>query len=268
MARVIEHTLSTRNSPPPVCDLDSRPDHKAFLKLLQKAGARACLFIGSPVYRDLAVPPVMTFIDGLPNMAGATAVPFVTWGGACSGIALWQMGTALVAKGFQLVGAAKVIGIHSMMWQSEDPVGFGHPDSEDDRLIETLTMDVQEQFHAENPRFLYPDELIYQSVTHVSEMKKKVGQPWIVVPKTVDEEQCSECGVCESECPAGAITLNPYPVFGIQCFDCFNCVRLCPEGAIDPAMPLEDIEKHIRKRVATFNEKPLTELFVKKITPA
>ncbi len=34
-------------------------------------------------------------------MDGAIAVPFVTWGQACSGVALWQMGSALKEKGFK-----------------------------------------------------------------------------------------------------------------------------------------------------------------------
>jgi flavorubredoxin len=37
-----------------------------------------CLLIGSPVYRDMAVPPVMDFIHRLPKMKNAWAIPFVT----------------------------------------------------------------------------------------------------------------------------------------------------------------------------------------------
>ena len=61
-----------------------------------------CLFIGSPVYRDVAIAPVINFIEDLPQLEGNYAVPFVTWGQACSGVALWQMSAALIKKGFRI----------------------------------------------------------------------------------------------------------------------------------------------------------------------
>ena len=49
-------------------------------------------------------------------MDGALAVPFVTWGQACSGIALWQMAAALKNKGFKIAGAAKVLAEYSILF--------------------------------------------------------------------------------------------------------------------------------------------------------
>jgi hypothetical protein len=76
---------------------DRRP---GFFKALEISGEQACLFVGSPVYRDAAVPPIMDSIEKLPQMDGAFAVPFVTWGQACSGVALWQMATAFIEQTF------------------------------------------------------------------------------------------------------------------------------------------------------------------------
>ena len=83
----------------------------------------------------------------------------------------------------------------------------------------------------------------------------------MIIPKTIDEEACTQCGTCEAVCPVGAVVLDPDPVFNARCFDCFNCVRECPEDAIIFSVPLEKIEAMIRKRMETFNEKPLTQVF-------
>lgn len=96
---------------------------------MEASNGNSCLFIGSPVYVSHAVPIVMECIAGLKENADAFAVPFVTWGGACSGISLYEMGKELINKRFTLLGTAKILALHSLMWQLEDPLGKGHPDA-------------------------------------------------------------------------------------------------------------------------------------------
>lgn len=231
---------------------------------VEKATARqdTVLIVGSPVYRDVAVPPVAAFIDRLPPAQGGRAVPFVTYGRACSGVALWQMAGCLQAKGYRISGAAKVAAVHSMMWQSAHPAGEGHPDDEDlaqmRRLADRLLKDVCD----DRSGFLDLDELDYQPDELGREFKAKIGRPWVIVPKTVNQGACTACGLCAAQCPAGAIALNPTPAFGDACFDCFNCIRLCPENAIAPAVPMARIEAMIRERVAKIDEQPLTRVFL------
>jgi len=209
----------------------------------------------------MAVPPVMAFIDALPRHTTAWAVPFVTYGRACSGVALWQMAAALQNKGFQLVGAAKVVALHSMMWSSEQPEGKGHPDAEDLNQVRQLADTLQTRLAAGLSETLPLEALDYQSEERASEFKAKIGQPWAIIPKMVDEDACTECGTCAEVCPVAAIDLNPLPEFDATCFDCFNCIRLCPETAIQPAVPLPNIEAMIRERVQTINEQPMTQTF-------
>lgn len=64
------------------------------------------------------------------------------------------------------------------------------------------------------------------------------------------------------ECPAEAITLDPYPQFATGCFDCFNCIRLCPEQAIEPEITLAQLEERIRKRAEMMSERPYTQIFI------
>lgn len=221
-----------------------------------------CLLIGSPVYRDMAVPPVMDFIQGLPKKANAWAVPFVTWGLACSGVALWQMGKALSEKGFRIAGAAKVAAVHAMMRNLDHPVGEGHPDADDRKEVVRLIDLLISKFDTNSVKALDLNVLDYQPPEMSGEFKSRMGKPWMIVPKKIDTYACTQCGLCEEDCPVQAIALDPYPKFTDSCFDCFNCVQFCPENAILPAKSLDEIRAGIGKRVNAIQERPLTRSFI------
>lgn len=55
------------------------------------------------------------------------------------------MGEELLNKKFTLLGAAKILAVHSLMWQLEDPLGKGHPDADDDRMVEELVNHVNQK---------------------------------------------------------------------------------------------------------------------------
>ena len=262
VAEVIKEGFSRRNVNVKSLDIARAESHHDFLKALETSGEGTCLFVGSPVYRDAAVRPVMSFIAGLPRMEGASAVPFVTWGRACSGVALWQMGSALKNKGLKLVGAAKVSAVHSLMWNTVNPAGKGHPDDTDLRAVEELTMALISRFNSGYVPEVSLDTLDYQPRVRSEQMKNKINTSPLIVPKNLKEELCSQCGVCREECPVGAVSLDPYPRLGPDCFDCFNCIRLCPENAIEPAISMQQIEDHIRERIRTIGERPYTQIFL------
>ncbi len=244
-----------------ILDLASQNGHSDFMAELTSDPC-PCLLVGSPVYRDMAVPPVMAFIDALPEMNASWTVPFVTWGTACSGVALWQMGGALVEKGAQIAGAIKVGALHSLMWHCDVPEGLGLPGEGDLQKVQDLVGRLLAGLESGSLHGLSIETLDYQTEERAKEFKAKIAQPWMIIPKTVDENACTECGVCEEVCPVEAIGLDPLPVFADTCFDCFNCVRLCPENAIESKVPLEKIEAMIRGRVETINEKPLTQIYM------
>jgi ferredoxin/flavodoxin len=228
---------------------------------MEASSGECCLFIGSPVYVSHAVPLVMNCITKLKESNGAFAVPFVTWGGACSGIALYEMGKELINKKFTLLGAAKILGVHSLMWQLEDPLGKGHPDADDDRMVEELVNHVNQKLSEDNPKGIKLSDLAYQSEQNHAEMEKislqtaKAHMP----ERTIDTELCNQCQVCSDVCPADAVTFTPYPEFGNDCVFCFNCLKKCPEYAINA--DLSEIWQRIKDRAAFFSEQPFTQVF-------
>ena len=193
---------------------------------------------------------------------GNSAVPFVTWGAVTSGVALSEMGAMLSEKGYTVLGAAKVGAVHSMMWESKDPLGGGHPDAGDDQMMEKLVEDVSTKLTAGPVRSLPLEALNYQP-QEVQEWLQKVNieaAKTMLPPLQLDEAACTKCAVCEKECPAFAITLDPYPRFGDACILCYNCVRLCEEGAIKS--DLSQIEGMLKGKAAQNPERPLSQVFV------
>ena len=262
VVQVITQTLKDLGCQPRMSDLGNRDDLKKLNSLTKDLEDGCCLWIGSPVYAGHAVPPITDFISQLPVSKGRYAVPFVTWGGVSSGVALHEMGKVLGEKGYIVLGAAKVLAVHSMMWQFKNPLGEGHPDSEDDAMIKGLVGDVNSKLLSDVKKAIPLEDLNYQP-KEVQESMKKVNiemAKQMLPPRQLDEEACTKCGVCEEECPAQAITCDPYPKFGDACFLCYNCIRLCEEGAIKT--DLSQIEGMLKERAAKNSERPLSQVFV------
>lgn len=231
----------------------------AYNKIRNAAGDYS-LFIGSPVYACHAVPPITDFIAKLPWATRGYAVLFITWGCVNSGLALHEMGVALTEKGYKIQGAAALPSVHSMLWHSEHPLGEGRPGKADEEAIQKFIGAVCEKIYSRTHNPVALSALNYQPET-VRETMQKISLDAVrsVLPaKAADEKLCSKCGICATICPAAAITLSPYPVFGPACFLCYNCVRLCPEHAIAADFSLMGV--NLQQRAASFKENPSPKL--------
>ena len=263
VAGVIEKRFRALGTDVWVLDLgECRDGAKEISRHIEELKGNTCLFIGSPVYVSHAVPRVMECIEGLSENTGAFAVPFVTWGGACSGIALYEMGKELMNKGFTLLGAAKILAVHSLMWQLDHPLGNGHPDSDDDRMAEDLVNHIQHKLHSDIPKGIALADLAYQTKENHLEMEKvsleaaKAHMP----RREIDRGLCNQCQICKEVCPMDAIELTPYPEFGHGCIFCFSCMKQCPEQAIKT--DLSELWQRIKDRASFFSENPHSQIFL------
>ena len=171
------------------------------------------------------------------------------------------MGKELINKRFTLLGAAKILAVHSLMKPLENALGKGHPDADDDHMFEELVNHVHHKLHEANPKGIKLSDLAYQTKENHAEMEKislqtaKAHMP----ERTIDTELCNQCQVCSDVCPADAVTFTPYPEFGNDCVFCFNCLKKCPEYAIN--VDLSEIWQRIKDRAAFFSERPYSQIF-------
>ena len=214
--------------------VDLSPKNQAAAEQYDVADAPCCLWIGSPVYCDHAVPLVTDFIRGLPFVpSGNYAVPFVTWGGVTSGLSLLEMAAQLEEKNFFPLGAAKILAVHSSMWAAPRPLAFGHPDTEDLRQAEQLVDEVICKLAKEEVLPLDVQRLDYLSPTLRADAASKSlkAAKAAMPPLTVDAKRCQQCGECAAQCPVVAIILEPLPTITDACLLCLQCVRSCPQEA-------------------------------------
>lgn len=236
VGQFIQRQLAEFGEEARVLDLGSEKDWMPAIRQINDAPGTVNLFIGSPVYGGLPIPPVMDFIEALDTTPGARyAVPYVTWGLVSSGLALWLMGRALVNKGFMLAGGVSVPALHSLQWESPSPVGEGRPSPGDEAQLCRMVDDLYPRLATQTVSPLPLNVFDYQLAEESARLKASTfDQLRARLPrKQLEEALCTQCDVCEQGCPAGAITCEPYPqIDEARCIVCYNCVRLCPEHAI------------------------------------
>jgi Pyruvate/2-oxoacid:ferredoxin oxidoreductase delta subunit/flavodoxin len=262
VARLMKQKIQSLEIPVTMLDLGDDPDIAFIIPQLFDAKDNVCLYIGSPVYASHPVPPVMEFIARLPPAGNGYGIPFVTWGGVTSGIALLEMAAVLENKGYRVLGAAKVMAKHSLMWQTGNALGEGHPDADDDRMIEALLEKINDKLKSTNPSALNLSVLDYQTAENRAAMQARSFEAAKAhfPQKRVIEDLCTHCGVCADQCPVDAVTLSAYPEFGPTCMGCFTCLRLCPEAAI--VADFKALHARIRARAQDINERPFTQIFI------
>jgi len=102
-----------------------------------------------------------------------------------------------------------------------------------ERGLAPRTLD-EVDLHGELPvlhRFRLPANLIRFDPGGIIQrlVNKRISAPQM----RVNRELCTACKVCARGCPAGAITVDDYPVFDYDaCIACYCCYELCPQHAI------------------------------------
>jgi len=258
-AEVIEKTLrslSVEVAGFPLCVDNER---ETALRVFQETQERfRLLFVGSPVYGFHPLPPVMDFIRRLPPLKGVHAVPFVTWGGVCSGSALFEMGTELHKKGACLAGAFRIPAEHSMSWNFSRPFCAGRPNDRDLSWVSKGVGRIYERILSGGTNVLSPPEISFYSGKRLAEMfeggfeTSKARFPKL----KFNEALCTGCGQCAEACPVECVSLSPAPIMGDACIMCYNCVKTCPEGAL--SADFSKSEDIIRKRIKLLKEPQIT----------
>ena len=184
------------------------------------------VLFGWPISRFDMPEPVKTFIDGLFVVEKGKHIHVFCTQRRFSGNGAWMAHRAFKQKGLTIDTAAHFLmpfirgNVQSPRSQRKiseamDRCGEQVACYVDGLLIGTLKITGRYAFL---PALI---RVVFKTLTKMS--PRKVG---------LDQSRCSQCGLCETICPAGNIRLSPYPEFGDHCAHCLRCYAFCPEGAI------------------------------------
>ncbi len=155
---------------------------------------------------------------------GAKAVAIALYGNAKIGDALLELTELCKQHGFELVAAATFIGEHSFTME-KFPLAVGRPDAADLEKAAEFAALAQERLDAGGPFILpeLPGSTPYE--------KETMAPPGIAA--TGFNNNCIKCGLCETFCPTGAITMTKDgpQTDHEKCIWCAACVKVCTSHA-------------------------------------
>ncbi len=199
------------------------------------------LCIGSPVYAHHLHYNVQDLIKSLPppvNGWGKLTLPFVTYGGINSGVALQEAGNLLKKTGRIPIAGMKINSQHSLtkIPQITVKVNEGMPGNEIGYLVEELSnkilngeeyVDASKEFRYQNFKVRFKAKILF---------REKFWQKHLYPKQIIDCEKCIHCGKCVANCPVQRIEMidkKPSISHGSpDCIHCGSCVALCPTNAI------------------------------------
>jgi ferredoxin/multimeric flavodoxin WrbA len=203
------------------------------------------LIVGFPVYGWRVIRPMEIILSNLPTVKEKYAGIFVTYGRA-SGLALFQGGTILIEKGYNLLAGIKIVAKHSRIIDDDtnpDPYNKfrTHPNKEDLDMMKNFVQILLKKLNNPKAEQINLNSLVPKISSRISSWMYRILGPIILKRDIIDslfpepffnKDVCIQCGKCARSCPLKLITLEPYPKRNGVCVKCHNCIRVCPTNAI------------------------------------
>ena len=258
-AQLLEQSFLKRNAQVQLIDFTARKelaDQASITSYLQeKVKTHDLLCIGGPVYAGHLQENVKNIIKALPlpdEKWGVLVVPFVTYGGVHSSVALKEAGKMLKKRERKNIAGMKITAFHSLTKNFSFKIHESKPGDEELSIIETLTERVFETVGKENyeindisSSFSYNsfgENLLYKIFSEKLLHKIMYGKI------KIDCTKCIGCGICAKKCPVQIIEIknkkaeqkkNGVP----ECIYCCECYHACKVGAI--SIDLSKPEKYL-----------------------
>lgn len=251
VGKMLQKSLLARKMKVHIIDVTRDPVlyrvRKIGLYLKDRVRKHKLLCIGSPVYAHHLHYNVKDIIKSLPkpgNGWGQLAVPFVTYGGISSGVALQEAAKLLKRSGRIPVSGMKINSQHCLtkLKQISTKVNEGMPGAEAIPLIEELTEKiVQLDCIKDKDCVDISPNLRYQKLRDRIKayliFREKFWQNHFYPKLIFDYNQCSHCGKCSMVCPVQRIEMTEdgpiIPKGSPACIHCGSCVSYCPSNAIN-----------------------------------
>lgn len=141
------------------------------------------------------------------------AVVCVTFGNRAFEDALLELSDVVSENSFEVVAGCAVVTEHNIM----HIYGQGRPNDADKEQMQKFGADIiQKLKELKKDKPYIPGNHPYKE--------------WhgVTTPIIVDENNCTNCGVCVQKCPVKAISSNGYTIDTEACISCMRCIKICP----------------------------------------
>lgn len=208
-----------------ICDMETA--------MQQDLSAFDLVGLGCPVFYYQEPFNVREFLVGLPNLSGAYWFLFCTHG-SIIGNTFHSMTTELSRKEVKIIGYHDTYADAWLPFYPHPTYTSGHPDAQDFEAARTFGCEI-----VKKRKRLAPEEIESQPDTIPDEWVQNAKRfsrqqmPKMFPPLELDLNTCTQCQVCEAECPVDGIDVTAEPPrLQTPCIYCWRCVNICPENAI------------------------------------
>lgn len=185
--------------------------------------------ISMPVYAGRVPAMAVERLKGI-KANGARCVIIAVYGNRAYEDALVEMQDVATDMGFRVVAAIAAIAEHSICRM----YGSGRPDAEDANELASFAADILRKIKMDGE---------YAPLSLPGNRPYKQGCKG---PYPTANDNCTGCGTCAGECPAGAI--SPDNLRGNDnglCIGCMRCVAVCPVQARSIGERLNMLAAHL-----------------------
>lgn len=170
------------------------------------------LCIGGPVYAGHIESDVKKIINSLPKVNekfGIMSVPFITYGGLHSSIALREAGNLLVKNGRKVIAGMKIASFHTLSKTLKNVINANKPNNDDFKIIREL---------ADRIIYLYKNkqdiEDVRESFDYAPDIEKELCSKMSQDDfhrdfrnVTFNSDVCIGCGTCVNHCLVNRLEL-------------------------------------------------------------
>lgn len=186
-------------------------------------GADDFAVFSAPVYNGRIPLLTMQRFDKIKG-SGSPCIVTVTYGNRDYDDALLELADWAAANGFKVQAAAALVGQHTF---GEIQVGRPNADDvkENEKFVRDFLAAANGNLKRDNVTLAIKGERPYRSEGKGGDFR----------PLTA--ETCVHCGLCQRECPAGAIA-DDFKTLSESCISCFRCIKVCPVQAKNMDEPM------------------------------
>ncbi len=267
VAEMIENSMTDKGMQVQLLDITRNKrifrENRIEQYLEEKVEPHDLICVGGPVYAGHFEGNAMNIVKALPDPDktwGKLAIPFISYGGLHSSIALMEAGNLFHKRRRKNILGVKIAAFHTLSTALSFKINENKPGAEAlpvvEELVERIT-DIGQDFSAVKD--------VRRSFAYASLMERLL-LPFLsqefwhgkYKPVRFDYDECIGCGTCVERCPVNILEMvdqRPQKTnMNVDCILCAECFYNCPVNAV-----LYDYLSVSKKRLSSMLKRNQTE---------